>query len=451
MKLGYRAILGETVGLMAMVLLLGYLVQPTGPLLLNWQPHPFWAVILLISVRYANPWGVIAGALCAAVYLTGLYFHGQRFGEMLYLGNAQIVTPLMFVVVAALIGEVIHAHRAKNDYLARTGDQLRERLRESERKRSELEAAYRRIEGRFVGQADTLSSLFDSLRSLDGMEPREIAYALIPILQRFIGARVCSVWSGNEATGWRRIPESDTAPQTPPALALAALREKRVVTARDEFSANEEHLGKGVVAGVLQHGLTPEPDVVLVESMAFQEFNLKALKRMELILYWASRALERHALSTRAYGQHIFDEDVGLASEMFFRTNLFKDVAASRRRGGTSNLMALTPSGDLRPAVRRRLHVVLASCLRNMLRHSDTATCFRDTGVFVAHLPDTNLEQAAIVETKIRAAIDTFDIRPYVDNEPLRLRLQLLSVPLEGDPEKTLQEAVEMVREGEKA
>ncbi|MHC4887787.1 MAG: hypothetical protein ACYTGH_22125, partial [Planctomycetota bacterium] len=272
MKSRDRKALLELVLMIGALCALGFWQRPEDPFLLEIHPHPFWAIILLSSLRYANPVGLLAGLLCAAAHALGLSLQGYQFAEAFHLGNLSLLVPFLYPVAGSFVGETIQKYQARASYLQRELKGLGDRYGQLEQQRNQLEAGYRQLEGRVAGENATLLALHDALRRLDALDGRDIYRELLVILHDLLGVEDVGLWLRAGHEGWEAFWEED-AGEALPRLAEIALREGRVVAAHEFFAQETVSPRDGVVAGLLQSGEGECVGVIVIRSLRFRDLT----------------------------------------------------------------------------------------------------------------------------------------------------------------------------------
>lgn len=120
--------------------------------------------------------------------------------------------------------------------------------------------------------------------------------------------------------------------------------------------------------------------------------------------------IERQRLRQMHKSIHLFDNVLGLATEQFFYASMKKELLRVVRTKKISTLLVCSAGTNLTEKLAYRINIVLASCIRNLLRHSDSATFLKDKGYFLMLLPLTDVEQSKIVQNKIQDAVNSLEI-----------------------------------------
>jgi hypothetical protein len=153
------------------------------------SPHPYWTVVLLLSVRHGTAAGLAAALVAIALYL----LHGvptRSAEEDYYTYTLRIWRePMLWLVVALIVGEIRLGQIEERNTLAM-------RLRDAERQRSTIaehwsllaghvEALERSLATQSGGGVETLLTEMEALRS---PRPHVAAAAFQRIVQHALGA-----------------------------------------------------------------------------------------------------------------------------------------------------------------------------------------------------------------------------------------------------------------------
>ncbi len=427
MRITSRHALIETIAGLAVIIGLGWVLRPEDPLLCEVSPHPFWVVITLVALRYGSPAGGLCALACAGLYLAGLARTGPLLSESLQLDAWRLKEPLLFVIGGMFMAETVHSLRMRAEFLLQQRMQLSEQLAAGRDAARELEQAYRALEGRLAGETDTITGFFQQARAVAGQSSREIMHNLLQVLGQSLGMEGCWLWSREPGGHWRPFsPDQPASPINVPIAGLA-LREERVVNAR-ELELEAPDADAGIIAGCLLRPDRTVRAVVAVKSMPFARFTQRNFLFFEMLLDWASERIQHQELLGRLRGYDVFDRHLGLTSELFFRTSAAKVCQQVRRQGQDSCLLFLRFPQQLGIVIRQRVYIVTAAIMRHAIRASDIAAYFREPDAFVIFLPGTNRDQAAIVREKILAHFRDFDIHPFADGRRLEPAFMVKSV-----------------------
>ena len=325
--------LTELVVMLTVIMAYGAIARPDDPFLLQAKLHPFWAPLLLVALRYGSPTGIIVGIICAALHGFGLWLTGLDLGEALHLDAGAIMGLLLYVVVGAVVGESSEQAMRRAEFLRAQAGELHNRLSACEGQRAGMEKAYRTVEGRVASQTKTAITLYDSVKNLDSLDPRDIYLALTEALREQLGVEEGGVWLPTGAGGFNRIAPAGAEQGELPELGRMALHTGRVITAREIFADQDRSPADGLVAGPLFAGESRVVGLVVVQKMRFTGFTPSAVKQFEILLDWASRMLARASRFASVERRAVFDTTLDLTSELYLRTRVKAELSLGKRRG----------------------------------------------------------------------------------------------------------------------
>lgn len=402
MRVSWIKALYEAALMLGVLTACGVLLNEQDPLWLNTNPHPFWIVIVLVAMRYGNPAGFWTSMACAGLHLFAIASREPGLVESLHLDPAQLAPPVLYVIVGSFIGERIGGEQRRNEYFREQLDKTRESLEQSEGLRTRLEDTYRNLESRLAGETDTITQFFQNARQIESGGQDEIRNNLLNALEDCLGVEEADLWIRESNGSWT----SHRRPGTPlPELGRIAARESRTVTARDFFGEQTRPPEAGLLAGPLSWKNQGVDGVVVVTRMPFARFTRRAAMLFEILLDWGSRVLERQGLLDAVSRRDVFDHDLNLTSEVFFRTSATKIHLQARRQGEPCTLLAIVIHGTLPPALHRQLLVVFSVILLRKLRGSDIAAYLRHQNAFLVFLPSASREESVTVQEKLEAEV----------------------------------------------
>ncbi len=310
--LGIRlAALVEMVLMFAVMLIVGDALGASHRLI-TVSPHPFWIVVLLISVQYGCVEGIIACVLATLCLYVG-NVPPQEFRETLFDYQVRLAAlPFMWFVAAFVLGEMRLRVDSQKEELADQLDNLTEEA-------TTIFAAYEKLKDTkeqqdrlLASQQQTAASIYQTFKYLQSLAPTRILLDLDKIFATALDPRKFSVYAvgpnGLEVAtshGWqdndtfmRRIPTSHP-------LFKAIAEERRLVAIINPLDQTILQ-GQGMLAAPL---IDPENNhllgMVKIEDMEFLDFNRNTLQAFQALcevigLAYAHarrfRALDRQAI-----------------------------------------------------------------------------------------------------------------------------------------------------------
>ena len=197
----HRTILGvrlsaliETIVFLSVLVVLNLLFG-SGDRFANVNPHPFWIIILVMSVQYGTAEGVMA-ALLATLFFYGGNIPQVRFDESLFEYRVRIASlPVLWMLTAIILGEMrtrIAYEREKYQKLAE--DATRE-AREISSTYEVLKEKKEFLEVKLASEHRTLAVTYHSLRNLESMNPGHILFAFRDLISEITNPKKFSIYA----------------------------------------------------------------------------------------------------------------------------------------------------------------------------------------------------------------------------------------------------------------
>ncbi len=424
----------ELLVMFSLLLIVGGIFRPDDPFFMGAILNPYWVVVILIALRYGSPLGIIAGVMCAGLYLLGLRLQGIELSRLLHLDFYHAVYPFAFVVVGSFIGEVIQQHNRRQRLLIEKTTVLECQLEDSEAKRREMDKAYRAIERSMAGQTQTLTDFSESLKRLNTLDIHEIYTALVSILNQQLGFSTCEIWEQNKK-GEYILLEGDRETRPLPKLGEDVLRARKTMTIRDLLFADREYEYKaqdGLIAGPLFNSEVNLSAVVVVSDAAFSTLTFSAAEKFEIFLYWASRSLQLVAADDiKASSTTRYSDMTMMSRESFLQ---FCNVELRMiNKAQQSALIYCSLAGDIEKEQQEMLNTILGRVLRYQTHLHDAITWNAISRSYVLFLPATSLNAASLLVERMSYYLDLFELKPYQTDELLRLEWEILECTDETD------------------
>ena len=390
-------------------------------------PHPFWLIIVLLSVQYGTREGVLAAVLSIAILLAwNLPPQDLSQDQYAYLYEVT-VTPILWVVAAVLFGELRMRQINERTRLREEHAAMKAREDVLTRQVRELDAVKDRLEERVAGQIKTVYSTYRAAREIESLGVGRVLMGMSNLVDSVLSPKKHSIFllKGNDlqstfGKGWDKSDNFARAFDARSRLFQAVIGAQEIVTVADP--RGEEILdGQGILAGPLIDSETGEIIGMLkVEEMGFLDYNLATVESFRILCQWLAAAYSNARSFERAKSNTSFDPEANMmSSSMFDRISSIVTTTAERVGFDVSVLLfqIIQPSG-LSPEERRKIIQKLGTTASAALRPSDVAFNKRQGGFdYTIILPNTSLENAEIVANKMRRRflVETGEIAIGID------------------------------------
>lgn len=382
----------------------------------NLSPHPFWIVVVLMSVQYGTVEGIAAAVLSTALLLIG-NMPEETIGQDMYGYLFTVVsTPLQWLVASVVLGELRMKH-------LRERAQLREALDQSGQREEKITQQYGatrelkdRLEMRIAGQLRSSVATYQAAKAMEALSPNEVLSGLQDLLMSALNPDQFSVYTldddGLTATlthGWKQGEYAESFGSGSELFRSVIGRRQVLVIANSD---HERALtGHGVLAGPLVDRDTGEVVGMLkIESLGFTELNLSSVESFAAICEWAGMALANARKYQTARAGSMVNPDHNLYTQNYFQKHADYIGALGKRVGFDVNmvLVKLANADELATDARNAVARALSQAVDRVLRTVDLAFDYQGSGEeYSIVLPATDKRGAEIVMEKIRGQLNT--------------------------------------------
>lgn len=380
------------------------------------KPHPFWIIVVLVSVQYGANEGLMAAALASVVLVAG-NLPDQTFGQDLYdywIGIG--LRPAMWIGTSQLLGQLRDRQiRERSGLQAR----LSELTRQSEvitESFNDLKRAKASLEARIARQFRTVITTYRAAQAMDVIDEDKLLAGIEDLVAAILAPRKFSIWhlapSGFVVTrthGWKPDEPRSKELSLDHAVARHLLgRGSSLAVSRRE----DERLlqGEGLMAGALTDIDTGEiVGMLKIEDTSFLDFNIYTLENFNILCSWIGSAMVRARRWKQFERDRVTGANAFLLSEEVLNRMIGLLTSLGKRQAFVSSVMtieAADPAMNDSPESRTALALAVGEAIRAEFRSSDLAFESQENdGQFVLLLPGTPVETARGMAEKLERAI----------------------------------------------
>ncbi len=371
------------------------------------EPHPFWAIVLLMAVQYGTREALVAAAVSSLALLAG-NLPAQNFDQSVHEYAVHVLwRPLVWMIAGVVLGEL----RVRQRQLQLETD---ERLHHAERRvtllstaNGDLMAAKERLETRLAGQLRTATDMFQAARALETLDPGKLLAGASDLVTVALNAKAFSIFLLEKGVlelaateGWgegRELARRYVSTEPLYQEVVAAQRFVTVATPGGEAALR----GQGLIAGPL---ICPASGrlvgMLKIEEMTFLDFNLSAVHTFKALCAWIASAYENAAThkkneiedaNTQLYGMRYLDRQMDFLAEIALRFGF--DLTL---------LLVRIDMDSLSDEERRSVPAALGAVAKRVLRRTDLVFSHEPPGTqFAVRLPGAPPENGHAVTRKL--------------------------------------------------
>ena len=391
-----RSAIIEIVLFLALALVLDFFVFDGGRFR-EAHPHPFWLLILLVSVQYGTGEGMVAAAGCTLAFLVGA-IPPQSIGEDFYDHLFTIVKlPVLWFATAVTLGEIRARHRRAFEELSVRYEELRTRS-------TQLSNAYRRLvrvkenlEVRVVGQLRTFLTTYETARLIERSDPGEVLLAIVDVVRSIVTPEKFSLFLLNDRVleaaiqdGWEPEDRYARVFDARSPLYQEVVEQKRVICITNQ--ADEGALGReGVLAGPLLNGQTGAVIGMLkIEKLELLDLNVSTVENFRALSVWIGTAYAKAVAQAAQASEAALSMGRDVMPWQYFEPQQYFLVSLARRAGFDLSAIRLqfTNLNELAEDERAAIHGAVSASVRLALGASAMPFSQETAGAYVVLLPN---------------------------------------------------------------
>jgi hypothetical protein len=294
-----HAYIWETVLLIGVMVVLNLALIPARPGFLGIEPNPFFAVILLMVLRYGFRAGLLSSVLAAAVYMalvaTRIADQVIAFRDLMQWQYAK--PAVLFLLVGVPGGMLVQRHRNRVAALEQENDLLVKDNLTLKRGEEELRDVNVELANRVIGATDTLPMLYKYAKKLNNLDVGEILTVLTELVVEVIKADQTSVYrvEGTELPLHSRNGQRMTGPalELEPGLFDALVAKREVLSLHDLLQRNIKRKDLFLCGALAEGSQGKVIALLVVEDLEFLRYNPATIRLFHVIVDWASASLEK--------------------------------------------------------------------------------------------------------------------------------------------------------------
>ncbi len=377
--------------------------------------HPFWIIVLLLSVQYGTGEGFLAAALSSAALLIGNLPEQELSQDRYQYLFALCRLPLLWFGVALILGELRMRH-------IRERDDLRRNLRDTRKREEDISLAYRRLRGekekleaRVAAQMNTALMIYEAAREIEKLEPAEVLAGMADVVRSVMRPEKFSIYLLKDSSlelaiseGWERTDRFIRAFNSSISIFREIIGIQKYLCCVDP--EDERSLaGEGVLAGPLMNA---EKGVVFgmlkIEQLGFLKLNFSNVQTFKALCSWVGTAYANARLYEAAQSDSLISRDTQLFSHRFFQKHTSHMTELARRIGFDLSLLILRLDSEEKLSNHERslIPAALSDAVQKVLRKTDLAFEHqRGRYEYAVVLPATPVHNTEIVADKLIRAM----------------------------------------------
>lgn len=380
------------------------------------SPHPFWLPILVMTMQYGTNVGLLTATISASILLLG-NLPAQAMSQDLYAYIANIIVqPVLWFIVALVLGELRMRHIRERDKLEHDLKDLEEKIYTITEAYHKLHNIKMSLEHRIATHMRSVIYLYESAKAVESMNESEVYQNIGSLIKNIICPEKFSLYlqdaNAPEAMtlvsqeGWQETDNFKTSFGPNDDLYQSIVLRQNILC----IANPQEHavLGnEGVLAGPLfDKEAGRVVGMLKIEQIPFLELTVTNVENFKILCDWLSVSISKiHRIQTIQDDSYL-NASRNLLSQGFLNYLVKFLSTLGKRVGFSMTMVAITPNQkDLSSQELSSLTDSINKAVEKVLRSIDLAfDCHKKNQSFVILLPATPIENANIVVEKLKTA-----------------------------------------------
>lgn len=380
------------------------------------NPHPFWLIVILISIQYGTVEGFISAIICTIVYVTGRPDSVINVEEQTTFFYQIGSLPILWLGMSVITGELMIRHIRQKKSLQEDVEELRVEVDTITDNYQKLRDKKQRLEQKLASNFRSGIDVFNAARKLEKYNSVELISSIEDLVVSLLDVEKFSIFVMNKNTlnaevryGWQ---EDDTLLKTissdHPLFQAMVAEQKPLFVSNEEEEKLLSH--QGVMAGPIMDANTGDClGMIKIEAMPFIEYTISSQKKFTLICDWISEAFTTTKAFEKAITNDIQDHKTGILSFGYFQTQTgFLTQLAQRMKFNVSAvIIRIVHTEPISDAVKESAKAMVSDAIKSKLRSVDSIFQYKLKELeFAVVLPSANHENSELILQRIEAEIN---------------------------------------------
>ncbi len=382
----------------------------------DYNPHPFWIVVLIVAAHYGPVEGILAGVLASLFYLVGNV--PAPAADMPQWDHYYAVwkNPIWWITFGWIIGSVRARHMKERNTLVRELDESQQREELISDSYKFVKSRKEALEIQVSGQLNSSIEAFRAAKSAETLDAKAVMQGIERLVKAVLGPQKFSLFLQNDNKlvasilhGW-----GAGEPLSQEIDSFSPVYQNVVGQQQTLCVANEQHeqilANQGVLAGPISDPVTGRVIGMLkVEQMDFTSLSLNTVETFRSLCDWIGTALVNSRNYQEVKAGSIVNPDRNVLTYNYFKRQSDYLGKLAKRVGFDLSMLVvkLNNAKAMDDAERITIARQVSESVRAVLRNVDLAFDYQTDGEeFSILLPSTSQSGANIVRDKIAKDIE---------------------------------------------
>lgn len=380
------------------------------------NPHPFWAIVILIAAQYGANEALMAAFASSVVYLLGGWPARPEEMDVFSHYYEVLLNPILWAAFGLAAGVFTERHLRKVVRLDTDLNESREREDTITKSYTFVKARKEDLETQIAGRLTSSVQAYKAAKAIETLNPKDVLSGVEELVSAILSPRKFSVFTLSDnrlsATilhGWNQNDHYAQEFDSYSPLYQAVIGQQRTICVANQDQ--EVQLDRqGMLAGPITDAESGQMIGMLkVEMMDFVNLNLNTIETFKALCEWIGTSLKNAQNYQTVKQDSVINPEHNLMTYNFFKRQSDYLASLAKRVGFDLSMVVvrLNNANKLNESDRLAVARQLSSSVKSALRSIDLAFEYQTNGEeYSILLPATSKQGANIVRDKIAKDLD---------------------------------------------
>ncbi len=352
------------------------LILGDGTRFFDFSPHPYWIIILLLTVQYGTNEGLVCSVLASVFLLVWNLPEQSMSGDIFDYLITVFYRPFLWLIASVVLGELrVRQMREKTELRKELGE-VSTREQSITRAYENLKEVKENLEMRIAGELRGSMTSYETLRLIEGLNPVQILMGMEDMVTAIANPKKFSVYSFGEngfevitSSGWEEGESFSRRIAHDSPIFQEITGSHRVLCSINKHDA--AILGaEGILAGPI---IDPQSREILgmlkIEELDFMDLTMTNVEIFKILCEWAGSAFTQARQYQTTRGDCMHNLDTGTLSCNFgrFQEQFLNRVLKARRIKGSLLKITLANARKFSNDDRKKIAELFTGTLKKKL------------------------------------------------------------------------------------
>lgn len=289
------------------------------------SPHPYWVIVVLISVQYGTKEGIAAALLACLCYFIGWLprqtLDQDKYDYLLTIGK----TPLLWLITSVVVGELRCRHIRERNALFTIAQEAEEKQQALSSSYNALKKTKERLEMRFVTETKTALASYRAFKELEIADKSQVIEGAIHLVHAILACEACSIYLLDKDCLVMTVSDGEEQERLAATLCSSSplfeeivgkRRTLSIIHSSDQQIMTENNCVAACPIIAKAHGTIY--GMIKIDKIAFLQLSFSTVESLRMVGEWVGTAYENALAKEEAEQQRFISKNSALLTKSFF-------------------------------------------------------------------------------------------------------------------------------------